>query len=591
MSEDILAQSMRDERGVVRVQDALLADISGDKRVGTGSDLFPLVFDAGVFVDKSLLVRDVLKGSQVTLFCRPRRFGKTLAATMLQDFFECAPCSDSAARGRFERLSIWHDDGGRWRAHQGRYPVVMLSLKFATFPTWEQTRGALANLMAREYRRHNYLLSSNALDHDERASFERIAAQEADEVELGASLRFLTELLGDYHGEKCMVIIDEYDAPITNARACGFYDEAVAFMRSWLTDALKTNKHLAHGVLTGVQRISKESIFSGLNNIKVSTPLNQSSDERFGFTQGEVNALAMYTGHGDKIDELKAWYDGYRFGTADVYNPWSVLSYLAENCIAQPYWTNTSGNSVLNEALDAGDADTLVDLLDLLNPGATVMQWIDPNIAYDGMGMRPGDFWSVLYMSGYLTTDDVEQPEDASVLRRLRVPNVEVRGVFGREVADRARKVVGSPRRLGRLHAALLDGDEAGLGHELETILANSTSYYDLTSEAACHMLLLGLLFGVPGYRDPVSNREGGYGRFDVQLVPVLADKPTVTIEVKHSAHPAEGEQAAHEPGNLEALARKALAQIEEKSYDAGSDRRIRWGVAFCGKHAAVACG
>ncbi len=578
----------RDERGVIVAPNALLTDPSGDMRVGTGSDWFPEVFDRGVFVDKSLLIRDVIMGSQAVLFCRPRRFGKTLGATMLKDFFECAPLADPLARSRFERLTIWEVDGGRWRAHQGRHPVVMLSLKGAQGDTWEEMRASLALLVSMEFERHRYVAESAALSPSERGWFQRVADGTASVAELEGSLRLLTDLLARHHGQACMVIVDEYDAPITHARAHGFYDQAVQFMRGWLSNALKTNPSLAHGVLTGVQRISKESIFSGLNNIKVNTPLNTSSDERFGFTRAEVSALAAYTGHAEKTGELKAWYDGYRFGDADVYNPWSVLSYLSEGCVAQPYWTNTSGNSVLAEALASEDDDTVADLLDLLNPRATVDQWIDPNIAYGDIGRQTGALWSVLYMSGYLTTDDTAFPEDPSRLRPLRVPNAEVRGVFGREVADRARSVAGSTRRLRGLHTAITAGDATSLEHELGPILRDSASYYDLTSENACHMLLLGLLFGMPGYGDPLSNRESGYGRFDIRLEPSAAPAadgqvPLIVIEVKFLGTEASSERLAK-------AADEALGQIAQRAYDAGAPSSLRWGMAFAGKKMAAVC-
>lgn len=600
--------AMRDGRGIIHAPEALLTDVSGDRRVGTGSDWFPEVFDRGVFVDKSMLVRDVIMGYQVTLFCRPRRFGKTLGATMLRDFFECAPCADPKARERFERLSIWDADGGRWRNHQGRYPVVMLSLKEAVGDTWDELRAALANLVAAEYTRHGYLLGDGgdgreALGPYERAQSDRIAAGRPERADLPSSLRLLTGLLERAHGEKCVVVIDEYDAPITCAYESGFYHEAVDFMRTWLSGAFKTNPALAFGVLTGVQRVSKESIFSGLNNIDVNTPLNQSSDERFGFTQGEVEALACYTGNEDSLPELRSWYDGYRFGSADIYNPWSVLAFFQKGCVAQPYWVNTSGNSVLGQAM-RGEGAVAERLFSLLEPGATVTQRIDPNISYGEIGTKPSAIWSVLYMSGYLTTDDTRFAEDALQLRRLRVPNREVRTVFRREVIERAEAAAGGFDRLDGLHRALVAGDEDGLGRELGRIARDSASYYDLTSETACHMLLLGLLFGVPGYEDPVSNREAGYGRFDIRLLPRSRSGATetasalrpVVVEVKFMAPAEYNRLEGQGPEALAALAQKAVDQIDAKAYGGvatGGDAELgclRWGVAFAGKQVAAAC-
>lgn len=586
---------VRDERGVIRVPGALMTDASGDRRAGTGSDWFPTVYDRGIFVDKSMLIKDILMGNQAVLFCRPRRFGKTLAATMLKDFFECVPCADPRARGRFETLSIWEADQGRWQAHQGRYPVVMLSLKEAAVGTWEEVLSWLASLVGAEVERHGYLFDSPALSTYERERLGRLASGTASFVELGTSLRFLCTALERHHAEQCIVILDEYDAPITHAHANGFYKEAVDFMRSWLSGALKTNPSLAFGILTGVQRISKETIFSGLNNIDVNTPLNPLSDERFGFTPEEAAALAFYTGHADKAADLRTWYDGYRFGDSDVYNPWSVLSYLSKNCVAQPYWVNTSSNSVLGRAFKNQGAAEVDQLLSLLEPGVMFEQPIDPNIAYGELESRPAALWSVLYMAGYLTTDDTQFPEDPVRLRPLRVPNVEVRSVFRREVVDRARNALQDPRRLAPLHDALVAGDQTMFAEQLQALVLGSASMYDLTRESECHMLLMGLLFGMPGYGDPVSNREAGYGRFDLQVTPLpdrTAELPLLTVEVKFMGSSSYDQLGEGAPTALDELARKALNQIAGKAYDEGHaplPAPMHWGVAFGGKHVAVA--
>jgi hypothetical protein len=574
-----------DGRGVVLAPGARLVDASHEGRAATGSDDFPDVFDRGIFVDKSLLVRDVLSGMRAVLFCRPRRFGKTLAMSMLQDFLECAPCADPAARSRFELLDIWEADGGRWREHQGRYPVVALSLKGVSAPTWEGVLGEISDAVAAEFRRHRYLLEEGGLYEDERAAYARVLSGGAGPRDLSSSLLFLTELLHRRHEERAVVLVDEYDAPITHALAHGFYREAVDFMRGFLTNALKSNPHLEKGVLTGVQRVSKESIFSGLNNVKVNTPLNQTADERFGFTQAEVEALASYLGHPESVPTLKEWYDGYRFGEAEIYNPWSVLSFFDCGREAQLYWTNTSGNSILGEALASPDEDVVQDMVSLLEPGATVTAAVDPNVAYGELADNPGGVWSVLYMSGYLTTEDTESPGGPPRERPLRVPNREVLGAYRGEVVGRAIRAVGHAGRPA-FHRAVAAGDEAEVLRVLGRVALNSASSHDLTAESPCHMLLLGLLYWMRGYRDPVSNREAGLGRFDVQVAPEApsAATPALTFEVKF----AKGAGDAR----LEALAREGLAQIESRAYDAAFEGspRVRWGVAFSGKRVAVAC-
>jgi hypothetical protein len=472
-----------------------------------------------------------------------------------------------------------------WREHLGRYPVVALSLRNAEGSTWEDALAAIKNLVAREYERHRYLLDGDALSDDQRAKFLRMTAGRPEPGELAESLGLLTELLHARHGRKAVVLIDEYDAPITSALAAGSYKEAVSFVRPFLSGALKDNPHLDKGVLTGVQRVSKESIFSGLNNVDVNTPLDPASDERFGFTQAEVEALASYLGHPESVPALKEWYDGYRFGEADVYNPWSVLSFFAKGRVAQPYWTNTSGNSILGEALSNPDDDVRAKMVDLLEPGTTVDAPVDPNVAYGELSSRPGGVWSVLYMSGYLTTDDTGGPATMRRRRPLRVPNREVLEAYRDEVAGRAVAAAGESNR-DRLCLALEEGDEKGVVEALDEIARNSASVYDLTCEGDWHMLVLGLLIDMAGYASVRSNREAGYGRFDVQALPkeASAATPVLTLEFKFDKEA--GEDA------LAKLTREALDQIDSRAYDAAyaSLPRVRWGIACAGKHVAATC-
>jgi hypothetical protein len=580
-----------DGRGVVLAPGARLTDASRQACAATGSDDFRTVFGQGIFVDKSLLVRDALSNMQAKLFCRPRRFGKTLAMSMLQDFLECAPCGDPEARGRFELLDIWEADGGRWREHQGRYPVVALSLKEADGSTWEEILGVVKNLVAEEFRRHDYLLDGE-LNPGDRDQFGRISAGRPEPGDLAGSLGFLTRLLHARHGHRAVVLIDEYDAPITNALAANAYREAVAFVRPFLSGVLKSNPHLEKGVLTGVQRVSKESIFSGLNNVDVNTPLDQAADERFGFTQAEVEALASYLGHPESVPVLKEWYDGYRFGNADIYNPWSVLSFFAKGRRALPYWNNTSSNSILAKAAASADRPVRSGMLALLEPGAVVRAPVDPNVAYGELDRNPAGMWSVLYMSGYLTTEDTDaavapdEAADPDRKRPLRVPNREVRHAYRRDVLAQVQRVAGGRDKLRPLYEGLAAGDEEAVGHELATVARDCASYYDLVSEGPCHAMLLGLLVGMDGYANPVSNREAGHGRPDIQVVPddPSRDTPVLTVEVKF--------ERGADDARLAELTREALAQAESREYDAAleSAPRVRWGVAFAGKRVAVAC-
>jgi hypothetical protein len=462
--------------------------------------------------------------------------------------------------------------------------VVALSLRNAEGSTWEDVLAAIRVLVSKEFRRHDYLLEGK-LNSGDQAQFERMVAGEPAPGELAASLGFLTELLHARHGQKAIVLIDEYDAPITNALALGAYREAVAFVRPFLSGALKSNPHLEKGVLTGVQRVSKESIFSGLNNVKVNTPLDRGSDERFGFTQAEVEALASYLGHPESVPVLKEWYDGYRFGDADIYNPWSVLSFFSEGRRARAYWVNTSGNSILGEALSSPDDDVVQEMVSLLEPGAEVVAPVDPNVAYGELADNPAGVWSVLYMSGYLTTDDTESAAGPTGECPLRVPNLEVLGAYRGEMVGRAVRAAGSAGRPA-FHRAVAAGDEGAVLRVLGRVALNSASSHDLTAESPCHMLLLGLLYWMRGYKDPVSNREAGLGCFDVQVAPEAPSPstPALTFEVKFAR--GAGDE------RLAALAREGLAQIAGRAYDAAFEGspRVRWGVAFSGKRVAVAC-
>lgn len=577
------------EGGVWRQGDARLSDRAGYKVLPVGSSSFETVARTSVFVDKSMLIADVLrKGPAVTLFCRPRRFGKSLNLSMLQRFLEIPVGADEGGdfSSLFEGLAIWEAEGGRFREHQGAYPVVRFSLSSLKCDSPEELKGKLAEAVAREYGRHGYLESSSRLNEFERRRFVGIAAGEASQAAVSSSLLVLTELLRKHHGRQVVVLIDEYDAPVMAAYTSGFYDEAVSWLKGWLTGALKDNDALAFGVLTGVQRISKESIFSDLNNLQVNTPLDVASDERFGFTQAEVEMLAGYVGAEGGVAAAREWYDGYRFGNAEVYNPWSVLRYLDSGCVPDVYWGNTSSNGVLGDMVRGADDATMGRLCRLMEPGGAVEEAVDTRVVFPDAGVRPGALWPMLYLSGYVTTDDTELPGSVGRIRRLRIPNREVASLYQVEIVDRFRAVAGGGERLADLHRALGEGDAEALAGELEGVLLGCASCYDLVSENSYHMLVAGLLFGVRGYGSPVCNRERGRGRFDVQLVPDAPERdPLITLELKFAGKGGSGE-------SLDELAEVALGQIASRAYDAspGEAGSLRWGLAFSGKRVAAAC-
>lgn len=584
--------------GIWAAPGARIIDRTGRRRLPIGDDGFGRAAAGSVLVDKTALIADVLdSGYTATLFCRPRRFGKTLNMTMMKAFFEAAPAG-LVDPTLFEGTEVWEMGGGSYREHFAAYPVIHLSMRTAKGDTWEQTYGALRDMLVAEFSRHSYLLGSEKIGAHDLDAVNSLLVGAASESDYAGSLLYLARLLRAHHGRPVVLLVDEYDAPVMagySAPGGGYYPEVVTFLKRLLTGPLKDGGEvLAFACLTGVQRISKESIFSDLNNLKVSTPLTTISDERFGFTEAEVNALAEYLGNGDCVDELRCWYDGYRFGRSEVYNPWSVLNYFDSGCEPRDYWGNTSGNSVLGGFVSRADARTLDTLYKLCEPGGEVSAPLDLNVVFPDAGAASPALWSMLYLAGYLTTDDPQHMGEMLLAPyRLRIPNREVAVLYKREIVDRFTGMVGGVDRYYQIHEALRMGDVISLDGALNAAVNESTSFYDLISENSAHMLMTGLLYGMPGYLAPRSNGEAGDGRFDLQLcpdasicVPSAYSRPLLTIEFKF-------EKSGASVDDLKRLAEHALKQIADKRYDedvAYSGDRIRWGIAFSGKRVATLC-
>lgn len=586
--------------GIWTAPGARLIDRTGRKRLPIGDDGFERASARSVLVDKTALIADVLdSGYTATLFCRPRRFGKTLNMTMMKAFFEIPPSGVADPR-LFEGTEIWERGEGSYREHFAAYPVVYLSMRTAKGDTWGQTYGALRDMLTAEFARHSYLLDSDRLGPHDKDAARSLLSGGASESEYAGSLLLLARLLRIHHNRPIVLLIDEYDAPVMagySASDGGYYREVVTFLKRLLTGPLKDGGEvLAFACLTGVQRISKESIFSDLNNLVVSTTLSIDSDERFGFTDAEVAALLAYTNHSEAecMSEARRWYDGYRFGRVDVYNPWSVLNYVNYGCVADVYWGNTSGNGVLGGFVSRADERTLDTLYKLCGPEGTIVAPLDLNVVFPDTGASSPALWSMLYLAGYLTTDEPQHTGEMILAPyRLRVPNREVSVLYKREIVDRFTGIVGGIDRYYQIHEALRKGDAKSLDAALEAALDESTSFYDLISENSAHMLMTGLLYGMPGYLAPRSNGEAGDGRFDLQLCPDMAvgtrdgyPRPLITIEFKFDKAGSSGDA-------LKERAVSALRQIADRRYDGGAasvDGRLRWGVAFSGKHAASAC-
>lgn len=563
-----------------------IVDRSGRRQLPVGIESFEDVVARFVYVDKSLSVCDLVDRRGVTLYCRPRRFGKSIFLRMLQSFFE-APV-DGYVPDRhhlFDGLAI-ADEDPRYGEECGRHPVIYLNLSDCGSESYESCIEQLSLQMTDEYNRHYYLADEGVLRGGEIARFERVAQGEPRAAELAKSLSWLSMLLARRHGSKTVILIDEYDTPVNDAHLHGFRQRMLGFYRSWLSGALKGTTSLYCSALTGVLRVSQDSILSELNNVRFDTTLNVDHAEAIGFTAEEAKALATYMGKADKVGEMAEWYDGYRFGSTDVYNPWSVLNYLHSG-EAQPYWTNTSRNGIVVDLIrHAGEAQSVE--LAALADGSTVAKPLDLRTVFDDLADNPEAVWAQLYQAGYVTTGDTGRPNDDEMPRRLRIPNLEVAKLYQKELLSRATSVAGSKERLHALHQAIRAADALALQETLRKILLDSPSYHDLMDEGDYHVLLLALLYAVDGYRPATSNRESGDGRCDVLLEPLPSEAgrlPVHAMELKLVREAKDDEALAACANDV------ALAQAERLSYGHGlaGQKLVRWGIAFSGKHVAVA--
>lgn len=567
-----------------------IVDNAGRKALPFNTESFESILARYVYVDKTLLARDLVERGGVVLFCRPRRFGKSTALRMLQCFFETPVQSRIPNRRQlFSNLAVSQADEYVTR-ECGAHPVIYLNLGGCGQRTYARTIAKLAQQVGAEYSRHRYLLSSDDLFDFERERFLRLAASRADEDELMQSIAWLSTLLCDYHQSQTVILIDEYDTPINDGYLNGYREEIVTFYQGWLTDALKGTTSLYLSVLTGVLRVSQESIFSELNNVTVNTTLDDDFEEAFGFTDDEADALALYTGHAYAVNRMRRWYDGYRFGNARIYNPWSVIHFL-HKAVAQPYWTNTSSNGIVRDLIGHADEQTTLDLAAVAS-GGTVTKPLDLQTVFDDLRRNPQAVWAQMYQAGYLTTEDVMLPNNGKLPRALRIPNLEVRELFVGELQDRALITAGSQRKLAKLHQALVAGDADGASTALRGIMLDSPCYHDIADEGRCHMLLLALMYGMDGYKPPTSNRESGDGRSDVLVEPQPESAevlPAIAIEIKRpkddKGKPLEGTALSSCAKNV------ALAQAMRLEYGRGlsGNGLLRWGIAFGGKHVACA--
>lgn len=541
-----------------------------------GTTNYKKICEDSYYVDKTLLIKEILDEKvNVALFTRPRRFGKTLNMDMLRTFFE----KTAEDTGRyFQDKKIWQQ-GEKYTNHQGQYPVIFLSLKDIKARKWQYAFDALKYIISVEYMRHSELKRSSELEEADIELYNRIVKNQAGYMEYVFSLQALSRMLHQHHKQAPVIIIDEYDTPIQEGFVNGYYDDAVEFIRSFFSAALKDNPHARQIVMTGILRIAKESIFSGLNNIRVFSVLDKKFSEFFGFTTSEVQQMAAYYEQTDKLPELKAWYDGYKFGDTEIFNPWSVINYFSNNCQAMPYWVQTSANTIIQEILKTYNDDTYRNLHALL--GKTEVQSIvRTNIIYPKLKEPQTNILGFLLMTGYLKSTSTELDARGDYICRLSIPNKEIKTIYYNEILSLLTEDIGE-NTVMNLANALYDKDAPKIKEALNTFMMKTISYYDNLKENYYHGLMLGLLaIGESNY-DIRSNRESGLGRYDIQLIPKKSVLPGIIIEVKAADKDAGVE--------LSKLAQTALKQIEEKKYYTelyaqGINDIIKYGVAFKGK-------
>ena len=548
-----------------------------------GIDDFRTVRETGLeYVDKSDLIREIVDrpGVQVLLLPRPRRFGKTLNLSMLRCWFEKRETDLSHL---FEGLSIWQA-GDEYRAHFQRYPVIHFNFKGSKGATFEATLGAIREKVIDLYKAHRALLDGGRLDEVSERRYRQILDGTAEQTLYDSALLDLSECLHAHHGEKVVILIDEYDEPIHAGHVHGYTNQILDFMSTFLGEGLKSNVHLHKAVVTGILRVAKENLFSGLNNLAVYTLLRGELHTCFGFTEAEVAALLERHGRGDCLEDVRRWYNGYLFGGEVIYNPWSVLCFLdSREAAVKPYWLSTSSNDLVRELLELY-AFELQPVFESLLQGGSIDVTLDENVVLADIRRSPDALWSLLVFSGYLKAEAAPPDALGNLVHRLSIPNHEVRGVYSttfRGWMDQRLRASGGS--LAALTRALLGGDAEAFEEELQGFVTNVLSYHDpgkLRPERVYHGFLVGLLAVLEPGHQVRSNRESGEGRPDVLIRPTQPGKPGVVLELKVA-----------KPGKktLEQALSEGLAQVRTAGYDAelraaGAAPVLRFAVAFDGK-------
>ncbi|MBQ2876502.1 MAG: AAA family ATPase [Clostridia bacterium] len=532
------------------------------------------------YIDKTMLIKDFIdERPMVSLFTRPRRFGKTLNMDMLRTFFEK---TDEDTSVYFKDKKIWAC-GKKYQEYQGKYPVIYLGFKDVKKESWEETYDAIAKIIRLEYKRHSKLADSERIS--DKTFYEKIVGFNANRNDYETSLFMLSQMLHEHYGKAPVIIIDEYDTPIQQGHVKGYYDEVIGFMRNLFSGGLKDNKHLSFGFMTGILRVAKESIFSGLNNLTINSILDNKYSEYFGFTQDEVKMMAEYYGAPEKYDEILAWYDGYKFGDTEIFNPWSVINYFRNECQARAYWQSTGSNDIIGEILGEATED-IYKRLNALLQGESFLTYIDTGVIYPQIKNNPSSVYSFLLVAGYLKVVRSDSAFGGDFMCEVALPNKEITFVYNKEILSKLNNIIPQATAIA-IQEAIYSRDGESLQEQLGKLLIQSASCYDTAGENFYHGLVLGLCAMLDNRYIITSNRESGEGRYDISLCPKDSKMPGIIIELK-------AEKDADEK-ELKELAKAALKQIIDKKYDTemqtkGIKNVVKYGVAFSGKHVEIAC-
>ncbi len=539
------------------------------------------------YVDKTLLIKELLDTRpKVSLFTRPRRFGKTLNMDMLRVFFEDTGEDTSVY---FKNCRIW-ECGKKYTSEQGAYPVIFVSFKDVKPLSWEEALHALKQVIQNEYNRHFSLLESEKLTPYEKEYFRKIMTDTMEAGSWPAALGMLSQMLHKHYGKKPVILIDEYDTPIQQGHLQDYYEPVISFMRSLFSSALKDNPHLSFACLTGILRVAKESIFSGMYNLKVNSILDNRYSEYFGFTKEEVRQMTEYYGKTEKYEEICEWYDGYLFGETEIFNPWSVINYMDEGCCPKAFWQATGNNDIIREMVREATEETK-EQLGLLMQGRAVAAYVDTSVIYPEIRNNPSSIYSFLLVAGYLKITGKQNCHDGNYICELAIPNKEIFYVYEKEILSGLAPEISQSTAIA-IQQSILRLDIQELNLQLQRFLSETISVFDTGNESFYHGLMLGLYAIMNNHYCVTSNRESGNGQYDIQMLPYNKRLPGILVELK-VLRDGESERTIEE--RLKQLSMEAIKQINTMDYEAEMREHeitevMKLGIAFYKKRSVISC-